>query len=206
MTITDPDNNPVGPATIDRVQADIDPPIAVTELTAEVTLPADPIAVLSTDGFDAADGRVVIAGNIVRYTGRTDTELTGASGGTGTFPAGTPVKQIGHGAGKAAISHHIVVTTAATAVVPVDATIVPEAGYGLTAVAGVDLTASITAAIGAYIDGLAPGEDVILGRVEAAIFSVRGVHDVTAVTVDGVAANRDISALEVAQTGAVTLH
>ena len=47
---------------------------------------------------------------------------------------------------------------------------------------------------------------MILGLVEAAIFSVRGVHDVTAVTVDGVAANRDISALEVAQTGAVTLH
>lgn len=72
-------------------------------LTSGVTLPASTIPVADATSFAAATpeipGLVSIGGQIVLYTGKTGTTLTGATGGEGTFALGTTVTQgywVGH--------------------------------------------------------------------------------------------------------------
>lgn len=64
-----------------------------TESTGSHTLPTGTINVASTTGFSSS-GQVYFGGQLVTYTGKTGTTLTGASGGTGTFAAGTVVSGI----------------------------------------------------------------------------------------------------------------
>jgi uncharacterized phage protein gp47/JayE len=73
-------------------------------------------------------------------------------------------------------------------------------GYSLTGAGGTIATGqAITDALIAYVDGLGPGEDVVLNKVEAIFFSIEGVYNVSAVTLNGSASDVAIAALEVPQ-------
>lgn len=64
-----------------------------TTLSLGETLPSTPIDVVSTTSF-AASGNIDVGGQTVAYTAKTATQFTTATGGTGTFPVGTVVKQV----------------------------------------------------------------------------------------------------------------
>lgn len=61
-------------------------------LASGVTLPAATLTLTSTLGLPAA-GSVYVAGQLVTYTGRTSSTLTGCSGGSGALLAGAPVSE-----------------------------------------------------------------------------------------------------------------
>ncbi len=203
-------NLPVGPAVVDAVQQRIDPSSVIATVTADTALTNDPAGITlpvdDTTGFDPS-GKVVAGQHLLRYTGKTDTTLTGVSGGEGTtLVDGATVRQSGRGAGEAPVGLTVVVATAETVTVDIAATIVPEAGYSVGGEAGtVNLNPRAEAAIRGYVDALRSGDDPILGRVEAAAFSVRGVYDVTACTIEGQAENFTIGPLQIAKCGTVTL-
>lgn len=67
---------------------------AQTRLDGAVTLPQSEIGVLDADGF-TQKGLLYIGGEVVTYTGKTETSLTGVAGGTGQFPDNTLVRQYG---------------------------------------------------------------------------------------------------------------
>jgi uncharacterized phage protein gp47/JayE len=97
-------------------------------------------------------------------------------------PVGTP----GAGQGLAPIGAVVTVSTPTYYYVNVQATIVHDTGYTLTGAAGTIATsAAITAAITAYVNGLAPGAEVVLNRIEFEALGVRGVHDVTGTQLAG---------------------
>jgi uncharacterized phage protein gp47/JayE len=109
--------------------------------------------------------------------------------------------------GAAPIGHIVTVATVAALAVAVSATIVFNAGFSLDGAGGTEAARqAIVDAIGGYINGLLPGEDVVLNRVIAAIVALPAVYNVTALTLNGSAADVVVGPLQVAQvSGAPTL-
>ena len=110
------------------------------------------------------------------------------------------------GEGRAPIGAIVTVATPTLLTVDVAATIVPVSGYSLDGAGGtIPLESDIETAIRDYIDRLRPGDDVVREKVSAQLFTVQGVYDVTAVTLNGGTTNVAVGALEVPRTGTVTL-
>lgn len=207
VIVTDAANDPVSQTVIDGLQAVLDPPAASTLLNGTQSVAGATITVDSTTGFRAGPDKIVVGGSqVISYTGLTGTTFTGCTGGSGTVTDNTPVTQGGQGAGRAPIGAIVTVATPAGLTITVAATITYETGYSATGTSGtVAIGDAIKAAITAYIDGLKPGGDVIRNHVIAAIFSVVGVLDVTALTLNGSATNAAVAATQVAATGTITL-
>lgn len=101
----------------------------------------------------------------------------------------------GQGAGQGQVGATITVVTATTLEVAVAATVETEPGYSLDGLGGtIPLRDAIEAAVAAYIDSVEAGGEVVLAQVLARIASIQGVHDVTGVTLNGVAGNVDVAA------------
>lgn len=64
-----------------------------TTLTSDVPLPSATIDVVSTTSLFKTAGSLNINGQSIAYTGKTATQFTGCTGGTGTVPAGSYVVQ-----------------------------------------------------------------------------------------------------------------
>jgi uncharacterized phage protein gp47/JayE len=112
----------------------------------------------------------------------------------------------GEGRGLAPIGAVVTVGTATSQAVAVAATVTLRPGYTLDGAGGtIAVRADLEDAIRSYVDKLPPGEDVVYKHVLARFFEVAGVIDVPTLTLDGGTANVPIDALEVAQTGLVTL-
>lgn len=108
----------------------------------------------------------------------------------------------GLGGGKAPIGAVVTVATPTLTTVTVVATIEPLDGYSLDGAGDTSpLRDEIGAAITAYLDGLAVGEDVIYDHIKATLF-VEGVYKISAVTVDGGTSDVTISALALARLSA----
>lgn len=207
VMVTDVNNDPVGGTIVSGLKNLLDPANVATTTTGTNTLPTGTLNVVSTAGFRTS-GKIDFGGQSVTYTGKTGTTFTGCTGGSGAISAGSAVTQSGEGRGLAPIGAIVTVGTPTTLTVNVAATITYASGYSATGTAGtIALTATITDAIKAYVDALAPGEDVILSKVIAAIADVTGVADVspTSVQLAGVNATKVVAATEVAATGTVTL-
>jgi uncharacterized phage protein gp47/JayE len=115
-----------------------------------------------------------------------DNQPVGASTVTGLQAVLDPTSAPGAGQGLAPIGAIVTVATPAFYYVNVVATVVHETGYSLDGTSGTIATrALITAAITAYVNQLAPGAEVVTNRVEYAILSVKGVHDVSGTQLAG---------------------
>lgn len=115
-----------------------------------------------------------------------DNQPVGAGTVTGLQTLLDPASLPGQGQGLAPIGATVTVMTPAYYYADAKATIVHDTGYTLTGTSGTIATsAAITAAITAYINSLAPGGEVVLNKIEQAILSVRGVHDVTGTQLAG---------------------
>jgi uncharacterized phage protein gp47/JayE len=112
----------------------------------------------------------------------------------------------GQGRGLAPIGATVTVATPTTLTVNVTATVVTASGYSLTGTAGtIAVGPAATTAVRAFIDSLAPGQTVVLEAVKSRFFSIPGIVDVTAATLNAVAANLTVGATQVALTGTVVL-
>lgn len=97
-----------------------------------------------------------------------------------------PAGNAGLGQGLAPIGAVVTVATPVPYYVNVQATIVHDSGYTLDGAGGTIATrASITAAMTSYVNGLTPGSEVVINRIEFAALSVPGVHDVTGTQLQG---------------------
>lgn len=109
------------------------------------------------------------------------------------------------GMGRAPIGAIVTVVTPSVVTVNVSATVTMETGYSLDGASGtIALRDLIQAALSDYIDGLDPGDDVILNEVIGQIMSVDGVYDVSAVQLNGSASNVAIIFTQIAKVGTVT--
>lgn len=105
----------------------------------------------------------------------------------------------GEGRGKAPVGHVVTVATPADLAVAVDAALTFEAGNSLDGAGGTRaLRSEIEAALAAYINSLPVGADVIRYKVIAAIVDVKGVANLTALTLNGAGGDVAVAALEVA--------
>lgn len=112
----------------------------------------------------------------------------------------------GQGQGLAPIGAIVTVATPSLLVVATVATITHDSGYTLDGSTGtVPTRAAITTAVQTYLNTLPPGQPAVLYAVLRQIMSVPGVHDVSAFTLNGVATNVAVGALQVASAGTVTL-
>jgi uncharacterized phage protein gp47/JayE len=112
----------------------------------------------------------------------------------------------GAGAGLAPIGAIVTVATPTLVTINVSATVTLLSGYTFDGAGGtVAVRTAIQDAIKAYINRLAPGDDVIREHVVSQFFTVEGVYDVSNVLLNGSATNVAISALQIARTGSVTL-
>jgi uncharacterized phage protein gp47/JayE len=220
VVVTDEENNPVSQTVEDGLQAVIDPLAAQTTLAKATTLPKGTIEVASTAGF-AESGRIYVGNQLVSYTGKTSTTFTGCTGGAGEIEAGEEVVQSGLGKGKGPPGLMVSVDTPSTLTVNVAADVTPDDGYSLSGESGsIDLTPDLEEAIRDYIDTLPPGgEDppgpespagsgeVLRMRVAQRILEVEGVYevDLTSIKLNAVAANLAVGALQVPNTGTITL-
>lgn len=112
----------------------------------------------------------------------------------------------GKGAGEAPIGATVTVSTPTALTVNVAATVTYVSGYSRDGTGGsIAIGPNIIAAVSQYIDNLPPDADVILNHVESQFFRVVGVFNVSAVTLNGAAANLTVAATQVATMGTVTL-
>lgn len=109
-----------------------------------------------------------------------------------------PLPAPAQGQGQATVGAEVTVTTPGTEDLVIAATLVPEAGYSVTGAAGTRALADdVTTAVRRYVDELTPGQDVIYNKVLAAIVDVEGVADVSALTLNGNAANLTVASTDV---------
>lgn len=110
------------------------------------------------------------------------------------------------GAGLAPIGATVTVAAPTSLTINVSATVTHKPGYSLDGTSGtVPTREAIKAAIRQYIDNLGPDDDVIFRHVEARFFAVEGVLDVGSLLLNGAGANVTVAALQVAETGTITL-
>jgi len=103
-----------------------------------------------------------------------------------------------NGLGTAPINSTVTVATAAFTNIAVAATISYEAGYSEDGAGGTEpLADALLAAVTEYVDSLEPGEDVQRNRVISALIEVRGVYDVTALTLNTGGGDVAVAPLEV---------
>lgn len=91
--VTLPSGDPAKERLINRAEFDIDSivgPFGQTVTVGDQELPLSTIEVLSTENIPST-GTILVAGQSVTYTGKTLDTFTGASGGTGEIPEGSPV-------------------------------------------------------------------------------------------------------------------
>lgn len=92
--------------------------------------------------------------------------------------------------GQAPVGAIVTVVTGVALLIDVVASVRFDAGYSLDGFGGtVALRADIEKALADYIERVEPGGEVVYERVKGAIVSVAGVHDISAVTVEGGVAN-----------------
>ncbi len=205
VIVTDEDNKPLGSTTVLGLQNQIDPPSVTSALTANATLPTGTIH-CDTTGFDAPNGRVRIGNYVVNYTGVTGSTITGCTGGLGSYLIGEPVYQVGRGNGLAPVGAIVLVWTPAQTSIDVAVVGVYADGYSADGSGGtVSLGDAITAALTAYLDTLAPGDDVILYQAIAQVLLVPGVTDVTSLTLNTTTANVVIDTGHVATAGVIAV-
>jgi uncharacterized phage protein gp47/JayE len=208
VMVRDMQGKPVSAEVLRAVQNDLDPPVADALSVGAHTLPLGGAAftVDSTTGFRDSGRFYVLGGQIVSYTGRTATTFTGCQGGSGSVLAGTAVYQGGAGLGRATIGVDVVVGTPAPLNITITATVFFETGYSLAGDPGtIGTEADMEKAIEDYINNLDVGEDVVLNHVEARMFRVRGVYDVSGAQINGAAANLAVSNEQVAVVQTITL-
>jgi uncharacterized phage protein gp47/JayE len=203
LVVTDLNNRPFSSsAEVDAVQGQIDPPQFSTLSTGSQTLPVATLNVASTSGMDNA-GKVVVrlasGPQVVSYTGKTGTTLTGCTGGTGTVPAGTTVYQGGQGNGLAPIGAIVAVSTPVLKGVVIAASVTCDMGYSLDGTGGtIAIRDDVESALEEYVNRLPPGGDVIFNHVMARFFNVTGIADVTGLTLNATPANVVVATGEVA--------
>ena len=101
--------------------------------------------------------------------------------------------------GVAPVGAWVFVDTPTTVPIDIVATVTYEDGYSFDGASGTTaLQTEIETYLQDYINSLEPGDDVIYNHVRAQFFKVEGVHDVTALTVEGGSINVSISVSEVA--------
>lgn len=99
-----------------------------------------------------------------------------------------PLPGLGAGAGQ--VGATITVVTATTLLIVPVMTVEFETGYSMDGAGGtVPMRDSIIAVIGAYVDGVETGQEVVRQAVIGRVMALQGVHDVGGVTLNGVAAN-----------------
>lgn len=97
--------------------------------------------------------------------------------------------------GQAPVSAIVTVTTAVELAIDIDATIEFETGFDLDGFGGqIGLRQAITDSLRAYVERVEPGGEVVYEQVKGRIVTVEGVHDVSAVTLNGAAVNVPVSA------------
>ena len=77
-----------------------------TTLASQITLPVTPIPLTSGSGFTASGSIVINDTQVVAYSGKSTNNLTGATGGFGTIPAGATVYQYNTGGCESGITTH----------------------------------------------------------------------------------------------------
>lgn len=113
----------------------------------------------------------------------------------------------GEGLGKAPVGAIVTVDTPTAVAVTVSAEVELEPGFSLDGEGGTAaVRASLEQVLSDYIDRLPPGEDALLNKTESRFFLVEGVHDISNVELNGVAADVVIADTEVASIGTVTLE
>lgn len=195
---------PVGPAgtTARKIYRTVAGGLTGTEHL--VTTIADNTTLVFVD--NVADGSLTTAVPVANSTAA----FTGGTGGAGVVSAGETIEQAGKGEGEAPIGALVVVTTPIVTTIDVASTLTHASGYSLTGAGGTIATGDdVTAAIQEYLNSLAPGDDVVIKKIEAQVFLVPGVADVTALTIDGgggpVTVNIAIADSHVAESGLVVL-
>jgi uncharacterized phage protein gp47/JayE len=112
----------------------------------------------------------------------------------------------GLGAGLAPIGATVTISTPAEVLIDVVAVVAFEDGYTLDGTDGsIAVRSQIVDQLENYVNNLEPGDDVVFNHVEAQFFKVRGVFDVSGVTVDGGTTDVTITTDQVARLGVSTL-
>jgi uncharacterized phage protein gp47/JayE len=112
----------------------------------------------------------------------------------------------GTGEGLAPVGANVTVATVIPVTINAEATVTFENGYSLDGASGtVALSDVIESAVQDYLNSLPPGEDVVAAKVESLFFRIAGIYDVSAVKLNGFAANFIVGPEQVAQGGDVTL-
>lgn len=112
----------------------------------------------------------------------------------------------GQGHGLAPVGAIVTVATPTALTVTPSATLTLASGYSLDGTSGtIAVRSDVVAALGAYIDSLPPGDDVILAHLIGQFFEVDGVVDVANVQINGSPTNLVVSATQVATMGTPTL-
>lgn len=112
------------------------------------------------------------------------------------------------GEGLAPVGATVTVATAEGVKVDVEAEVELEVGYSLDGAGGtIALGDALKAAISLPISGSEPGGEVVLQSVVAAIMSIRGIHDVRNVKLNGAAENIALESVpaQVGEPGAIEL-
>lgn len=109
------------------------------------------------------------------------------------------------GKGRAPIGHGVTVSTSVVQAIPVSAHVVFDTGYSLDGAGGTTaLRARIVQAIKDYIDALNVGDDVIYENVKSRYFRVKGITNISSVTVNAGTTDVVIAATTAARTGTVS--
>lgn len=215
VVVTDVENNPVSGAVLAGLQALIDPYEAETAADG----PQSPTTILTVDstvGFRSA-GRIYIGDVLATYTGTTATTFTGCTGLPGSVLDNAQVVQHGNGTGLAPVGAIVSIRTATTVTVPVAMTIRLRDGYTLDGDSGTIATrAEIESVLASYINSLPPGGDptpgvdtgvgsVLRFRVMGDVMRLPGVFNISVATLNAVAVDFAVNALQVPEMGTVTI-
>lgn len=215
VVVTDVENNPVSQAVEDALQDRLDPYDADTKTSGSHSSPTT-LTVDSTTGF-ASSGSFYVGSDLGAYTGKTSTTFTGVTGISGSIADDTPVVQHGSGNGLAPVGALVTVDTASSVTVNIAATLTLEDGYTLDGAAGtISVGDEIEEIITDYINNLPPGAVgqpgvndgsgyIVRNRIASLILSVPGVYNFSTLTLAGVASDFAVGALQVPETGTITL-
>lgn len=211
VVVTAAGQGAVSDATLFGLQDKLDPPGFLAETSGgggtlnQVGSTVD----VTTTGDLPTSGTLRLRTHEVTYTGKTGTTFTGCTIASGTYAwsAGERVAaDFGRGAGDAPIGASVYVDTVTPVPVTVSATITFASGYSLDGDGGtIAQRSTIEASLGAYVDALKPGDDVVLNHASAQFFRVAGVFDVADLELNASAADVTIDPLEVAKLSTVTL-